>query len=211
MDNVKKSYELKAQTLINNFSKRNITGYYCENKEDALNKALELLEKDSSISWGGSLTLDQIGLKNKLREMDFELIDREKAKDAKEKNEIMRKGLLSDYFLTSSNAITMNGELINIDGNGNRVAAMIYGPKNVIIIAGMNKIVSSMDVALEKIRHDACQPNAIRLNLKTPCSTTGMCKDCLSNDCICGHIVVTRFSRIPNRIKVILVGENLGY
>lgn len=211
MNFVKEAYKVKAETIIKNFSKRKIEGYYCQTKDDALNKVLDLLEDGSSISWGGSITLDQIGIKDKIKQMNFTLIDRSVAKNKEEATEIMRRGLLSDYFLTSSNAITMDGELINIDGNGNRVASIIFGPKNVIIVAGMNKVVSNLDVAIDKIRNDACPPNAIKLNLNTPCQKTGKCQECFSDDCICSQIVITRTSRVPNRIKVILVGEELGF
>lgn len=211
MNFVKEAYKIKAETIINNFKKRKIEGYYCETKNEALDKVLDLLEDGSSISWGGSITLDQIGIKDKLKQMNYTLIDRSTAKNKEEAFEIMRKGMLSDYFLTSSNAITMEGELINIDGNGNRVSSIIFGPKNVIVIAGMNKVISNLDLAIEKIRNDACPPNAIRLNLNTPCRKTGKCHDCFTDDCICSQIVITRTSRVPNRIKVILVGEELGF
>jgi L-lactate utilization protein LutB len=124
---------------------------------------------------------------------------------------MMKKALTSDVFLTSANAITMDGELLNIDGNGNRLAAYCYGPDSVIVVAGMNKIVTDLDVALKKARLDATVPNTFRTNSQTPCHFTGKCSDCTMSDTICGQILVTRFCRPKNKIKVILVGENLGF
>jgi len=122
----------------------------------------------------------------------------------------MKEALTCNYFLTSTNAITMDGELVNIDGNGNRVAAICFGPDNVIVVTGMNKVTANIDSAIDRVRINACTPNCIRFNLQNPCSVTGKCRDCL-NTSICGQVLVTRLSKVKNRIKVILVGENLGF
>lgn len=204
-------YKINVQKLLSAFEKRYIEGYYCETKEEALKKALELIEKDSTVSWGGSMTLDEIGLLDALRKGDYSLLDRGTAKNNDELNEIFHKAFSADYYFMSSNAITLDGKLVNIDGTGNRVAALIYGPKNVIIIAGMNKVVPDEESAIKRARNIAAPINAIRLSKQTSCTSVGSCKDCLLPDSICSHIVVTRISKVPNRIKVILVGEDLGY
>ena len=174
-------------------------------------QALALLEPNTSISWGGSMTLEQIGLPKLLAEKNcFKLLDRSKV-SPEDLADFYLQALSVDTYFMSSNAITEDGKLINIDGRGNRVAALIYGPKQIIIIAGMNKIAKDEASALDRIRNTAAPINAIRLNKNTPCAHTGQCHDCLSPDCICMQTVITRNSAEKNRIKVILVGENLGY
>jgi len=214
MDNLspkQKYYKNIANTIIKNFEKRQIEGYYCTDSTSAVKKALELMPKGSSISWGGSMTLIETGLMDSIKKSDYKIIDRDKAKTLEEQRKIYGEICLSDYFLMSTNAITIDGELINIDGRGNRVAFLCYGPQNVIILAGMNKIVSDVESGFKKVRDIASPPNTVRLNKKTPCAITGKCEDCYSPDCICGQFVITRRSGVPNRIKVILIGEELGY
>ena len=128
-----------------------------------------------------------------------------------EEKEIKARMINSDYFLMSTNAITTDGELINIDGRANRVSFLCYGPENVIVIAGMNKVVTDVESGLKRVRLTACPPNAVRLNKKTPCAVNGECGNCYGEDCICSQFVVTRRSGVKNRIKVILIGEELGY
>lgn len=207
----KQYYENLADTLIENFNARSIEGYYCDTKEEALAMAKRFLTPDCSVSWGGSETLKEIGLLDALRSSDYVLYDRDTAKTPEERAIMYSKTVMSDYYFMSTNAITLDGQLVNIDGNGNRVACLITGPKNVIILAGMNKVVPDEANAIARVRNMAAPPNAVRLGLKTPCSSLGKCVNCLSDDCICCNIVVTRKSRIPNRIKVILIGEELGY
>jgi len=211
MEAIKKYYQVSAEKLIKNFEDRNIEGYYCSTAKEAVEKALKLIEEDSSVSWGGSKTLQQIGLLEKLKESNLELLDRDSAKDPQEKREIQYNSFNCDYYLMSSNAITQDGKLVNIDGNGNRIAALIYGPRNVIIIAGMNKVTKDEDSAMKRVRNYAAPTNAIRLEQATPCTKTGNCHQCLVEDCICCQLLVTRKSSHDNRIKVILVGEELGY
>ena len=171
------------------------------------------MEKGSVVSWGGSMSIEEIGLMDAVRNGDYEIIDRDKAKDYDERREIFSKIVLSDYFLMSTNAITLDGELINIDGTGNRVGPLCFGPKHVIMIVGMNKVVSSVEDGVARVRNIAAPPNCIRLGLETPCSLTGRCADCYGDTCICSDIVVTRrqSAAMRGRIKVILVGENIGY
>lgn len=204
-------YENLADSIIEKFNKRGIEGYYCENAEDALLTAKRFLTPGCSISWGGSQTLVEIGLLDELKASDYIIYNRELAKTPEERSAMYSKIVTSDYFFMSSNAITLDGQLVNIDGAGNRVACLITGPKNVIVIAGMNKIVTDVTTGMERVRNMAAPPNCNRLNSKTPCAELGRCANCLVDDCICCEIVITRKSRIPGRIKVILVGEELGY
>lgn len=204
-------YENLADSLIEKFNKRGIEGYYCENAAEALLMAKRFLTPGCSISWGGSETLSEIGLMDELKASDYILYDRHSANTPEERAIMYSKIVTADYFFMSSNAITLDGQLVNIDGNGNRVACLITGPKNVIIIAGMNKIVTDVNTGIERVRNMATPPNVVRLGLKTPCAELGKCANCLVDDCICCEIVITRKSKIPGRIKVILVGEELGY
>lgn len=205
------SYKNIAKKLIPMLEKRNFDVYYCENGDEAANKAMSLIDKNDSVSWGGSYTVSQIGLIEKLRTSGYNLIDREKGGSAEERAEIMRQGLLADTFLMSSNAVTEDGILVNIDGNGNRVAAMCFGPKSVIMIIGMNKVCPTLEEAEDRAHNIAAVKNAERFGLtKTGCAH-GKCVNCLSNECMCSYIVKTRRSKEKGRIKIILVGESLGF
>lgn len=205
------TYENLADSLIEAFNRRGIEGYYCPNKEDALNTALRFLTPGCSVSWGGSVSCTEIGLFDALKKSDCVLYDRSAAKTPEEQRELYAKAVTSDYYFMSSNAVTLNGELVNIDGNGNRVACLITGPRNVILIVGMNKVATDVKSALDRVRNVAAPPNGVRLGLNTPCAKYGHCHDCYSPDCMCCEVVITRKSRVPGRIKVILVGEELGY
>lgn len=204
-------YENAAATIIKNLEKRQMEGYYCATSEEAVKKALELMPEGASIGWGGSMTLAETGLMDVIREENYRIIDREMAKTPEEQRKIYGEICCSDFFLMSTNAITLDGELVNIDGRGNRVAFLCYGPQNVLIIAGMNKVVSDVESGVKRVRDIASPPNTVRLNKNTPCAVTGRCGNCLSPDCICSQVLITRRSGIPGRIKVILVGEELGY
>lgn len=205
------SYKNIAKKLIPMLEKRNFDIYYCENGDEAANKAMSLIDKNDSVSWGGSYTVSQIGLIEKLRTSGYNLIDREKGGSAEERAEIMRQGLLADTFLMSSNAVTEDGILVNIDGNGNRVAAMCFGPKSVIMIIGMNKVCPTLEEAEDRAHNIAAVKNAERFGLtKTGCAH-GKCVNCLSDECMCSYIVKTRRSKEKGRIKIILVGESLGF
>lgn len=205
--------KLRAQTIIKGLEKRNMEGVFCETKEDALAKALSYIEEGSSVTWGGSMSISEIGLMDAVKNGNYEIIDRSVAKNYDEQREIFSKAVLADYYLMSSNAITLDGELINIDGTGNRVACLTYGPKNVIMIVGMNKVVNDVEDGIKRVRNFASPPNTLRLGLKTPCSMTGRCGDCYGDTCICSQIVVTRrqSAAMRGRIKIILVRESLGY
>lgn len=207
----KEFYEKQAATIIKNLEKRNMEGYYCPDAASAVQKALSLMPEHSVISWGGSMTLSEIGLMDALRQEKYTLIDRATATTIEEKRALFSKTVLADYYLMSTNAITLDGQLVNIDGAGNRLACLIHGPEHVIILAGMNKVATDVDAAMKRVRNISAPPNTVRLNCKAPCAVTGICGDCLSPETICCQEVVTRYSRIKGRIKVILIGEEYGY
>lgn len=205
-------YETTANSIIENLKKRQIDGYYCKNSEEALKLACSFVTSGSTVSFGGSMTLEETGVLPHLRSReDITLFDRAKASNLEETHAIYAQAFTADTFFMSTNAITLEGELVNIDGNGNRVAALIWGPKQVIILAGINKVCSNLEDAYHRVKNIASPPNCVRLNRNTPCASTGHCGDCYSPDCICSQTVITRRSGIPGRIKVILIGEALGY
>ena len=200
-----------ANTIIKNMEKRRMEAYYCHTSEEAVKKVLELIPEGSSIGWGGSVTLTETGVMDALNQGNYKMLDRIAGKTPEEVKKINAEIFGSDYFLMSSNAITIDGELINIDGRANRVSYLCFGPENVIIVAGMNKIVHNVEAGIARTHNVAAPPNTVRLNKNTPCAKTGKCGDCFSPDCICGQVVITRLSMVPNRIKVVLVGETLGF
>lgn len=211
MDFMKKAYRVKCETIIKNLQRRNMEGFYVDTKEEAIEKVMSLIKQDDVVSWGGSYTIEELGIKKLIAEKQISVIDRDTARSPEERWQIMKNALTADVFLTSANAITMDGELLNIDGNGNRLAAYTFGPDSVIVVAGVNKIVPQLSDALGRARTEATVPNAIRLNMQTPCSVTGKCSECTTKDTLCSQILVTRYSKPQNRIKVILVGENIGF
>ena len=197
--------------MVANLQRRGFEAYYCPNKDAALQQALALIPEGDVVSWGGSITISQIGLLDAVIKRN-RVIDRASASNPAEKVELMRKALLCDTFLMSSNGISLDGQLINIDGNGNRCAALIYGPKQVVVIAGVHKIAGTLEAAMDRARNVAAPINIQRFpDAKTPCAKTGHCSDCQSPDSICAQFVVTRRCRPLGRIKVIIVGEALGY
>ena len=200
-----------ANTIIKNMEKKNLEAYYCATSAEAVEKALSLMPEGASITWGGSESIKECGLMDAIQAANYELIDRTDAKTPEEDRIMYSRQVMADFFLMSSNAITIDGELVNIDGRANRVSLLCWGPQNVIVIAGMNKIASDVESAIQRVRDAAAPPNTVRLNKNTPCAQTGRCGNCYSPDCICSQIVITRRSSTPKRIKVILVGEELGY
>ena len=206
-----KNYENLAATVIKNMEKREIEGYFAADKKAALELLLTLIPEGASIGYGGSVTLSEIGAFEALSGEKYKLINRDSGKTQEETEAIFKEILFCDFFLMSSNAISVDGQLINVDGRGNRVAFLAYGPKNVVLVCGMNKIVPSVEAGIERVKTLAAPMNATRLNRTTPCTKTGVCGDCQSPGCICASTVITRRSHTPKRIKVILVGEELGY
>lgn len=209
-ENKKKMYDLSGPKTVEAMKKRHFDAYYCSTAAEAVEKALELIPKTDSVSWGGVMTVDELGLKQRLAQEGYTLIDRDTAKDPAEKQALMHQALNCGTFLMSSNAISKDGQLVNIDGMGNRVAALCFGPRQVIVVAGMNKVAGDLNSAMARARHIAAPANVQRFDVKTPCAVTGQCGNCTSPDCCCAQIVTTRFSKIPGRIKVVLVGEELG-
>ena len=210
MDNLALAKEKQAKSIIEKIEKRNMCGYYCHTKEECAELVMSMIKDGASVTWGGSMSLKDCAIPEKLEKKgSINVIDREKYADNMQEYYI--KAFTADYYLMGTNAITLDGELMNIDGNGNRVASLIFGPSKVIVLAGMNKVVSDINEAYMRIRNMASPPNTIRLKKKTPCAATGKCGDCMSPDCICNQIVVTRRSREKERIHVVLVGESIGF
>ena len=201
-------YNKRAEVMVKNLSSRGFEAYYCEDKAKALEKALELIPAGSSVGWGGAMSAQQIGLLDAINAGDYKAIDRDKAPDPAAREQAMRDCLHADFFITGANALSIEGQMVNIDGIGNRVAAIVYGPKNVIVIAGVNKITDSLESAVVRARTVAAPMNKQRFPLKTPCEVTGVCGNC--KDGICNQMLITRNCKPAGRIKVILVGEELG-
>ena len=203
-------YEKRGQILVKNLQSRHFEAYYCANKEQALQKALELIPEGASVVWCGAMTCQQIGLLDAVRAGNYQALDRDAVSTIEEKNAIARQCLGADVFLTGANGLSLDGQMVNIDGSGNRVAAIIYGPQTVLVVAGMNKVTDSLEEAVRRARTVAAPSNQQRFLRNVPCTVTGTCGDCKSEECICNQIVITRHCRPVGRIKFILVGEELG-
>lgn len=213
-DHLKECWRLQAEHIVKNFKKRGIDGLYCENRADAVREICRMIPRGSLVGLGGSETILESGLVDALRRMDIRLLDRYREGIGREEvNEMRRRGLAADVYVSSSNAVTADGKLVNVDGTGNRVAAMIFGPGKVILMAGMNKVAADVDAAVARIRNTAAPANALRVGVETPCSKTGFCRDpyCQPPHRICCQLVVTEASMTPGRVTVVLVGESLGY
>ncbi len=210
-----KRNELLASKLINSLKKRNFKAYFCRNKHEANELILKSVSKDEIISWGGSITIDELGIKNILKENNYKLIDRDSAETNKEKEDLIIKSITSDVFLMSANAVSEDGEIVNIDKKGNRIAALCFGAERVFIVIGVNKIVKSLNDAVSRARNIAAPVNAQRIadiiKMNTPCTSNGSCADCKTEDSICSNILITRLSCPKNRITVIIVNEELGF
>ena len=205
---IKKRNSLLSAKVIKGLESRNMTGYYAETKEEALKIALSLIPEGCSVTMGGAMSAHEIGLPQALAAGNYNFLDRDKIED---KRAAMLAAYDADYFLASANAMTEDGILVNIDGNANRVSAIAQGPKNVLFIIGMNKICIDVDSALKRARNVAAPINAQRFGLDTPCTKTGSCMNCKSPDTICCQFLITRYSKHPGRIKVILVNDFLGF
>lgn len=204
--------ENQAKTIIAAVEKRNMTGHYCKSKEECVSLILSLMPEGSTAAWGGSESIKECGIPAALRESGkYTVHDRSKYITPAEQKEFYALAFQSDFFFMSTNAITLDGALVNIDGAGNRLSSLIFGPEHVIVVAGMNKVVADVEEGFNRTRNVASPPNTVRLGKNTPCAATGKCGDCMSPDCICNQIVVTRRSREKDRIHVILVNDNLGF
>ena len=203
-------YEKRAEVLVKNLRSRHFEAYYCDDRHEALAKALGLIPEGSLVSWGGAMSAQQIGLIDAVRVGNFHTIDRDKCATPEEREQAMKDALFCDTFLMGANAMSLDGQMVSIDGTGNRIGALVYGPKSVIVIVGMNKVADTLDEAIRRARTVAAPKNKQRFGDGTPCAVTGVCGDCKNEKCICNHIVITRHCRPVGRIKFIIVGEDLG-
>ena len=207
-ENITKRNALLAQKVIKGLESRNMSGYYAGDREAAVSQALALIPEGATVTMGGAMSVHEIGLVDAMKAGNYNFIDRDQCTD---KRAAMLAAYDADVFLASANAITEDGVMVNIDGNANRVSAIAQGPKRVVFIVGMNKVCDDLDGAMKRARNVAAPINAQRFGLSTPCSRTGSCMDCKSPDTICCQILITRFSRHPGRIHVILVNDDLGF
>ena len=207
-NNIVKRNELLAQKVIKGLESRNMKGYYAASREEALSIALSLIPEGSLVTMGGGQSVWEIGLPQALKAGNYDFLDRNLYED---KRAAFLAAFDADVFLASANAITEDGVMVNIDGNANRVAALAYGPKKLVLIVGMNKVCPDVDAAMKRARNVAAPINAQRFGLSTPCAKTGSCMNCKSPDTICCQFLITRFSRHTGRIHVILVNDNLGF
>ena len=205
---ITKRNDLLARKVIKGLESRNMAGYYAASKEESLKTALSLIPEGSSVTMGGAMSAHEIGLVDAVKAGNYNFIDRDTAED---KRAAMLAAYDADVFLSSVNAMTDDGILVNIDGNANRVSAICQGPKKVLFIVGMNKVCGDLDGAMKRARNVAAPVNAQRFGLSTPCTKTGKCMDCKSPDTICCQFLVTRYSRHACRIHVILVNDFLGF
>ncbi len=210
-DTKRVSYRTTAETVIKNLKRRNMEGYYCETSEEAVELVRSMIPAGDSITWGGTVTFGETGVKAALEQGDWRMIDRATATTPEEKREMWRDRTSADWFFMSANALTLDGELVNIDGNSDRLSLLLHGPEHVVVLVGMNKLVADVDAGFKRIRTVTCPLNAARLHTNTPCEVAGVCSECHSERCMCCQMVVTRHSRHEGRIKVILIGESLGY
>ena len=211
MSEMKKLYYCKrGEILVKNLKNRHFDAYFCETNEDALAKALELIPEGATVSWGGAMSAQQIGLQDAMRSGSYTVIDRYAGQTQEERDQATKDAMFCDVYISGANGLSLDGQMVNIDGTGNRVAATIFGPKSVLIIAGMNKVTDDLESAVKRARTVAAPLNQQRFQLNNPCTVTGTCADCKSETCICNQIVITRNCRPAGRIKFILVGEELG-
>lgn len=203
-------YSKRGQVLVKSLKSRHFDAWYCETKEQALAKALEVIPEGATVGWGGAMSAQQIGLMDALNAGNYNALDRDKCATQEERQQMVRDSLFADVFLTGANALSLDGQMVNIDGTGNRVGAICYGPGMILVIAGMNKVMDSLEEAVTRARTVAAPMNKQRFANQTPCEVTGTCGDCKGEGCICNQILITRHCRPVGRIKFILVGEDLG-
>ena len=204
-------YDKLGPKVAKALESRFFEAWYFSDIPEAVEKVFSLIPKTDTVSWGGSMTTTALNLTTLAAEKGYNVIDRDKAANPKERTEMMRKALLCDTYLIGTNAIIEDGQLVNVDANGNRVSAMMFGPKQVIVVAGMNKVVKTEAAAFDRVQGIAAPANMQRFpNYKSPCNETGACANCLSPDSICTYFVRTRICRPKGRIKVILIGKDLG-
>ena len=202
---------LLAERIIKNLNRRNMEAFYCPTAEEAVKKVSDLIADGSSVTWGGTMTVRDMGIPEALRSRGtLEVFDRDLVDTAEEKQSMYLRAFSTDVYLTSANAISEDGVIVNIDGNGNRVAAITWGPKKVIFVIGLNKVTQTVEAALARARSTASPINAARFDINTPCQKDGVCHNCNSRQSICNYVHFLRNSP-KNRHTVVLVGEYLGY
>ena len=204
-------YDKRGAVLVKNLQKHHFEAYYCATKAEALEQVLALMPEGSTVGWGGAVSASQVGVQAAVHAGNYNVIDRDQFADPAEKLRCMRECFNADFFITGANAISMDGQMVNIDGNGNRVGMIVYGPKNIIVVAGMNKVCPTVEDAVKRARTVAAPMNQQRFGLPNPCTCTGVCGDCLTETSICNQILITRNSKPAGRIKFVLVGEELGF
>ena len=203
-------FDKRGPILVKNLQKRHFEAYYCATRAEALQQVLSLLPEGSTVGWGGAISAAQVGVQEAVHGGNYNVIDRDRFTDPAEKLRCMRQCFDADYFITGANAISLDGQMVNIDGNGNRVGMIVYGPQNIIVVAGMNKVCATLEDAVRRARTVAAPMNQQRFGLPNPCTCTGVCADCLSETSICNQILITRNCKPAGRIKFVLVGEELG-
>ena len=203
--------ERLAERMIKNLKRRNMEAFYCPTAKEAVKKVSELIADGSSVTCGGSMTIRDMGIPQALKERGtLEVLDRDVVTDREEVVKIYERAFTADVYLSSANAISEDGVIVNIDGNGNRVAAITWGPKKVIFIIGLNKVAQTVEAALARARSTASPINAARFDIKTPCQTDGVCHNCNSPESICNYVHFLRNSPHGKHV-VVLVGEDWGY
>ena len=204
-------FDKRGEVLVKALQKRHFEAYYCASKDEALKQVLALIPEGSTVGLGGAVSAAQVGVQEAVHAGNYNVIDRDQFSDPAEKLRCMRECFNADYFITGANAISLDGQMVNIDGNGNRVGMIVYGPKNIIVVAGMNKVCASIEDAVKRARTVAAPMNQQRFALNNPCTCTGVCTDCISESSICNQILITRHCKPAGRIKFVLVGEELGF
>lgn len=204
-------YEKRGKTLVKSLVSRHFDAWYCATKEEALAKALELIPEGATVGWGGATSAQQIGLIDAVDNGKYNALNRDKTSTPQERTAVMRACFNADWFITGANGLSLDGQMVNIDGVGNRTGMIIYGPTNILVIAGVNKVVDTLEEAVRRTRTVAAPQNAQRFGLPNPCSVTGACGDCKNETCICNQLLITRNSKPAGRIKMIIVGQDLGF
>ena len=204
-------YDKGGEVLVKNLQKRHFEAYYCATKADALKQVMSLIPEGSSVGWGGAISAAQVGVQEAVHASNYTVIDRDAVSDPAEKTKLMRECFNADYFITGANALSLDGQMVNIDGNGNRVGMIVYGPKHIIVVAGMNKVCPTVEDAVKRVRTVAAPMNQQRFGLPNPCTVTGSCADCTCETSICNQVLITRHCKPAGRIKFVLVGEELGF
>ena len=212
MTPLEKRNALLGEKLVKNLKRRNIEAHYCPTAQEAVAKVMELIADGSSVTWGGSMTVRDMGIPQALKDRgNLKVLDRDVVESPEEKQQMYLRAFTADVYLSSATAISEDGVIVNIDGNGNRVAAITWGPKKVIFIIGLNKVAQDVKAAVARARSIASPINAQRFDINTPCQVDGVCHNCNSPESICSYIHLLRNSRTAGRHVVVLVGENLGY